>query len=547
MKNKKVFPWLWKNSKKSRLYILLLTILSILFSLIQLMFVSASKNVIDIAIGAADGNLIGSALILLALLILQLTMQILINFTDVHATSRFEINLKKNIFRRMMNKDYLSITKHHSGELLNFLDSDVNIIVTGIIGIVPSLALFLTSIVGGVIMLWNIDNFLAVLILIIGPCLALGARIYSSKYKKLHKECQTADGNTKSFMLEMLQNLLVVKSFESEDNVIKKAEDLQKKSYRLRVKRAVVSVAASVGMFLIFNAGYYFALAYGAFKLSVGLMTFGDVTAILQLVSKIQAPFKNVSGLIPQAFSVLASAERLIDIESIKDEENSGDYIKEEITDDFRIVFNMASFKYSDDSVVSNIDMTVKKGEFVAIAGESGAGKSTALKLLLGIFKPISGEIYIKDGDKKYEVGKNTRNIFSYVPQGNMIISGTIRENISFAKPDSTDEEIWKACDISVIGDFIRGLDKGLDTEIGENGIGLSEGQAQRISVARAVLMDAPVLLMDEATSALDTETEIKLLNNIRSMTDKTCLFVSHKQNTIDISDKVVYINKGEI
>jgi len=367
------------------------------------------------------------------------------------------------------------------------------------------------------------------------------------KYKKLHKECQTADGNTKSFMLEMLQNLLVVKSFESEDNVIKKAEDLQKKSYRLRVKRAVVSVAASVGMFLIFNAGYYFALAYGAFKLSVGLMTFGDVTAILQLVSKIQAPFKNVSGLIPQAFSVLASAERLIDIESIKDEENSGDYIKEEITDDFRIVFNMASFKYSDDSVVSNIDMTVKKGEFVAIAGESGAGKSTALKLLLGIFKPISGEIYIKDGDKKYEVGKNTRNIFSYVPQGNMIISGTIRENISFAKPDSTDEEIWKACDISVIGDFIRGLDKGLDTEIGENGIGLSEGQAQRISVARAVLMDAPVLLMDEATSALDTETEIKLLNNIRSMTDKTCLFVSHKQNTIDISDKVVYINKGEI
>lgn len=548
MKNKNnTYVWLWNNSRQCKLLILLLTALSVAFSLLQLQFVTASKRVIDIATKAVSGELAQACITLGILLVVQLGMQIAINFADVHACSRMEIALKRHVFKTLMQKQYLSVAQFHSGELLNRLNSDVATIVNGVIGIIPSAALFITSIVGGFIMLWSIDAALALIILAIGPFVAVGARFYSKRYKLLHKKCQEADGQTKGFMLEILQNLLVVKSFLSEERVLDRAENLQRRSYHLKVVRVCVSVVANVGMFLIFNAGYYFALAYGAFRLSAGLLTYGDVTAILQLVNKIQSPFKSVSSLVPQAFAVTASAERLIDFELLPDEEATGDTLPSDVYEKMHaIVYDNVTFRYSDDSVVSGINMRIKKGDCAVIAGESGAGKSTAIKLLLGILEPESGEIYIDCGASRYKVGKNTRRLFSYVPQGNLILSGTIRDNICFAKPDADEGEIIHAAKVAQIWDFICTLDDGLDTKIGEKGLGLSEGQVQRLSIARALLYDAPVLLLDESTSALDSATEHALLEAVRSMTDKTCIIVSHKQAAFDICDAVCYVTKNE-
>ncbi len=546
MKNKnEVYGWLWKNSRGSRVFIILLTALSITYSLLQLSFVGASKRVIDIATGTLQGELVNACITLGVLLLVQLTMQIGVNFMNVHASSRLEISLKRRVFATLMQKQYLSVAKYHSGELLNRISSDVSVIVNGIIGIIPSGALFITSIIGGFFYLWKIDSLLAVIILSVGPFVAIGARLYSSKYKVLHKKCQEADGDTKSFMLEILQNLLVVKSFCSEDAALDCAETLQRRSYRLRVIRVLVSIVANVGMFIIFNAGYYFALAYGAFRLSQGVLTYGDITAILQLVNKIQTPFKSVSSLVPQAFAVAASAERLLEFERLPDENNSGDALPAGVYADMReIVFDNVTFRYAEDSVVSGINMRLKKGNCVVIAGESGAGKSTAIKLLLGILQPQSGKIYINAGMKNYEVGRATRSLFSYVPQGNLILSGSIRDNICFARPDATEEQIIHAAKVAQIWDFIQTLDDGLDTKIGEKGLGLSEGQAQRISIARALLYDAPVLLLDESTSALDSATEAALLQAVRSMTDKTCIIVSHKKAAFEICDEVCYVTK---
>ena len=548
MKNKNnTYVWLWNNSRQCKLLILLLTALSIAFSLLQLQFVTASKRVIDIATKAVSGELLQACITLGVLLVVQLGMQIAINFADVHACSRMEIALKRHVFKTLMQKQYLSVAQFHSGELLNRLNSDVSTIVNGVIGIIPSAALFITSIVGGFVMLWSIDAFLALIILAVGPFVAVGARFYSKRYKLLHKKCQEADGQTKGFMLEILQNLLVVKSFLSEERVLDRAENLQRRSYHLKVIRVCVSVVANVGMFLIFNAGYYFALAYGAFRLSMGLLTYGDVTAILQLVNKIQSPFKSVSSLVPQAFAVTASAERLIEFELLPDEEDTGDSLPPDVYEKMHaIVYDNVTFRYSDDSVVSGINMRIKKGDCAVIAGESGAGKSTAIKLLLGILEPESGEIYIDCGALRYKVGKNTRRLFSYVPQGNLILSGTIRDNICFAKPDADESEIIHAAKVAQIWDFICTLDDGLDTKIGEKGLGLSEGQVQRLSIARALLYDAPVLLLDESTSALDSATEHALLEAVRSMTDKTCIIVSHKQAAFDICDAVCYVTKNE-
>ncbi|MBQ7793003.1 MAG: ABC transporter ATP-binding protein [Clostridia bacterium] len=545
-KDNRVWKWLWKNSRESRTFIFMLTVLSVVYSLLQLSFVTASKNVIDIATGVLEGSLTRASLVLVLLLAIQLSLQIGINFMNVHAMSRFEISLKRYVFKKMMDKEYLSVARYHSGELLNRLNSDVNVIVNGIIGIIPSAALFITSIIGGFVMLLNIDRTLALIILAVGPLVGIGARLYSTQYKKLHKKCQAADGETKSFMLEILQNLLVIKSFCSEETSLDHAEMLQRRSYHLKVVRVLVSIVANVGMFLIFNAGYYFALAYGAHKLSTGILSYGDLTAILQLVNKIQSPFKSISSLVPQAFAVAASAERLLEIEYLPDEEKTGDIIPDNIYDNLKeIVFDNVTFRYAEDSVVSGINMRIKKGECVVVAGESGAGKSTSVKLLLGILKPESGSITLSAGDGTYKVGRNTRRLFSYVPQGNMILSGTLRENISFARPEATEEEIIHAARVAQIWDFIEKLDEGLDTKIGEKGLGLSEGQAQRISIARAILYDAPVLLLDESTSALDSETELALLGAIRSMTDKTCIIVSHKQAAFDICDSVCYVTKN--
>ena len=289
--NKKAWKWIATNGKKSFLFVVLLTIASVLLSMISLQFSMQAKRLIDIATGASDASFTGVCVKIAIMLALMLFVQISINFINVHASSRFEISLKNHIFKSLLKKDYLSVSEYHSGELLNRINSDVGIIVSGIITIIPKAALFLTSIIGAFILLYGIDRFLALAILSVGPFVFIGARLYSKKFKSLHKQCQASDGKTKSFMLEILQNLLVVKSFSNESLMLEKSEALQKVSYKLRVKKTIISVAAHVGMFLVFNAGFYFALAYCAYRLSMHMITAGDVVAIIQLVNQIQSPF----------------------------------------------------------------------------------------------------------------------------------------------------------------------------------------------------------------------------------------------------------------
>lgn len=542
---KSALKWIYKNGKKVLPVMLLFVVLNIAMSLIQVKFATASKTVMDVATSVAPGSLFNAFVLLLSLILLRLVIQIFVNYLNVHSSSKFEIALKRHLFKTLINKDYLAVTQYHSGELLNRINSDVSVVVNGIMTILPTAAMLITSIVGAFYVLYGIDSTLAVVILCIGPVFAIGARVYSAKFKKMHKLCQEYDGKTKSFMLEILQNLLVVKSFGSEETMLDKSEALQYNSYKLKMKRVTVSLIANVGAFLIFNAGYYFALGYAAMRLSNGELTYGDVTAILALVSQIQSPFRSVSGLIPQAFAVSASAERLMELEELKDEPQVTRLCDRSTYEDMeKIVFDNVTFSYNDDSTVSGISMEIKKGECAVIAGESGSGKSTSVKLLLGIMSPDSGRIYIKCGNGEKNIGKETRPLFAYVPQGNLILSGTIRENIAFGKKDIDEEKIINAARVAQIWDFIEGLDKGLDTELGEKGLGLSEGQTQRISIARAILHDAPVLLLDEATSALDSVTERKLLAAIREMTDKTCIIVSHKQAAFDICDRVIYIER---
>ena len=298
-------------------------------------------------------------------------------------------------------------------------------------------------------------------------------------------------------------------------------------------------------VYVLFTAGYYAALAWGALQISVGAMTFGTLTAFLQIIQQIKAPFRNVSGLIPQYYSMQASAERLMELEEMTDEQAESKI--SDVTQFYRdfkgIVVDHVTFSYTEgEKILENVSLRVKKGELLAIIGESGIGKSTLVKLLLHLMPCIEGKLYLETVSGKIEIDAGTRNIFSYVPQGNMIMSGTIRENITFCNPKVTDAEIQRAAEVACIWEYIETLPEGLDTVLKERGEGLSMGQIQRIAIARAILDGAPILLLDECTASLDKETEWNVLQNLKKMNTKTIICISHTAAGIRCCDRAVKI-----
>ncbi len=539
--SKTVRKWLGARIKRSVPIILLLTALTVTMSLMSLAFASVSKTVLDIATHQAQGSLLDECVKLAILLLAQLGVSITVNFANVKANAGFSIEMRTHLFRTLMRKDYTAVSAYHSGDLLNRLSSDAEVIASGVISLIPECAMLAASIIGGFVMLYRLDKMFALLILACGPVLVAASRLYSKRFKQLHKDCQAADGRVKSFMQEIIQNILAVKSFGSGARVTQRAEELQNDSYRLKLRRTKASMAAHAAMYIAFNAGYYFTLGYGAWRLSAGAITVGTVMAMVQLVGVIQSPFKEISGMVPMIYSVIASTERLLELEALPDDDTSGAVDVKKVYDDMTgMEVRDLCFSYNEDNGIKDVSFFVKKGTVAAIAGESGAGKSTVIKLLLAILTPDSGSMSIKTESGDIPINAETRGMFAYVPQGNLILSGTIRDNLTFARENASEPELETACRAAGIWDFISAQEKGLDTVIGEHGLGLSEGQAQRISIARALVYGAPILLLDEATSALDSQTEARLLASIRSMTGRTCIIVSHKPAVLAECDTVI-------
>lgn len=536
--------WIISNSKKSIFPVLLLCFVSALSSLCLVGLTLTSKTLIDIATKAIVGNFYAVILRLLFYIILQLVLQILYSRLNIKISGKMEMNFKTKVFNSLLDKELRGIYKYHSGELLNRLTSDVNVVVTGFINILPEIVAFGTRLIGAFVVLFFLDSSFALLYLIFGPLFFILTSLYRKKMKNLHKKCQESDGKVKSHIQEALQNILVIKAFRNEKAVSKEIDELQYINYSYKLKRNLISIVASITMYLSFTFGYYLALAWGAYKLSNNLISVGTLTAMLQLVSQIQNPLKQISGIVPQYYSAVASAERLMELLNLQNDiANSGELVYNDVYDEIlEISIENLSFYYEEEvKVIENFSYSIKKGEFVAISGISGIGKSTLLKLLLGVIEPVSGEInFVLKNGNKIPVNGATRSLFSYVPQGNMILSGTIRDNIKFFKEDIKEEDILRACKIAQIDEFLKTLPDGLDTIIGEKGLGLSEGQTQRLAIARAIISNSPILLLDEATSALDEKTEIDFLNNVKEMKNKTCIIVSHKKAALSMCDKVL-------
>lgn len=547
MEKKKItsLQWIYMYGKKSLGAVCLLAVFSGLIAGSFILLALVSSAILDIATGSREGNIWIQVLFLILLILFQAVLNIVSSNVRIRVTTKIEMRIRQGVFSMILKKQYGEVNKIHSGEILNRLTSDVDIVVSGIVSLIPQAISMLTKIVAGLVVLFSIDARFTGLVLAVGGLVCIFSRIYSRHFKYLHKEVQRTNGVVRSYMQECLENIVVIKSFVNEQAVCGKLNDFQRDNYKIRIKRNAISNIANTLVYVMFTAGYYAALAWGALQISAGVMTFGTLTAFLQIIQQIKAPFRNVSGLIPQYYSMQASAERLMELEEMEEEQ-----AESKISDvhrfqkEFRaITAEDVVFSYVEgEPVLENVSLRIEKGELLAIVGESGIGKSTLMKLLLHLMPCDKGHLYLETDSEKIEIDAGTRNVFSYVPQGNMIMSGTIRDNITFCNEDVTDEEIKRAAQTACIWEFIERLPNGLDTVLTERGEGLSMGQVQRIAIARAILDDAPILLLDECTASLDKDTEWQVLQNLKKMNTKTIICISHTSAGIACCDRVLQI-----
>ena len=558
MKNKKtvktdknVLKWIFKVCQKQVPLMILLVILNAVYGVSSVFFAKFSKNIIDGATQAKDFDIVVKfAFCMLGLVVFQMTLNITKNSLSERCSARLEMILKKYLLDLVISKDYQKVTSYHTGDLQNRMFNDVRLVATGFTTIIPEAGYFGAKLLSSLIYLIIIDKIFALIFVVGGCSVFLITRLFRKTLKKLHKNVQETEGKTRSFIQEILTNLLVIKAFSVEDRINDTTDELQEYNFGARMKKRNFSICANVGLGAVFSVGTVFAIAFGAYSILFKGMTYGTVTAIIQLVNQVQSPFVSLSGIMPKYYTTLASAERLMELDDLPNEtqKNATEIDAVKVYQELKSIdFNNISFKYDRDIILDNTSLKINKGDFVAIMGISGIGKSTLLKLLLGVFNLNSGSITLETGSGSIPIDKNTRKMFSYVPQGNMLISGTIRDNITFINQNASDEEIEQSVRISCSKQFIDELPSGIETVIGEKGLGLSEGQVQRLAIARSLLANAPVILLDEATSALDENTEKEFLQNFKELKNVTCIIVSHKMAALEICNKKIQIKDGKI
>jgi ATP-binding cassette subfamily B protein len=541
--------WIFEHTRTFIPLILVLVLFVTAISYIGVQFSLVSKSLIDIATDQADGSLKVSIIELIAYLIIQLVLQIVYVRIHIMVSGKLSMALRSELFYKLLSKDYGQVSKIHSGEILNRLVSDVSLLAEKTTEIIPNVVALVTTVLFSFVALYRLDSKFALFCLFFGPIVLIAAYIYKKKIKTLHLQCRESDGKVRSHLQETIQNFIVVKAFAKESLMRKNSLKLQFENYRLNVKRSTIGIISNILFFLAMTVGYYAALAWGVYRLSIGdaTFTFGTLTAILALVGQIQSPFREIASVLPQVYMVLASTERLIELDELPDDKHDTQFTTEDIESFEKLTFKNVDFSYGEVSVLKNVCFTVNKGEFVALCGISGAGKSTLSKIILSVIKPDNGRAYVKSGNCEVDFSSSTRKLFSYVPQGNMILSGTIRDNITFCDEAPDIDKIIRAATAAQIIDDINKMPDKFDTVLGEKGHGLSEGQVQRLAIARAIYHDAPVLLLDEATSSLDIATEERLLNAIKSMTDKTCIIISHRKEVMEACDKTYILQDGSL
>ena len=537
----RISRWIWDSSRDNRLQAILNTSIGLLDVVLALLSVWTVQRAIDIASHHLDGDVIMAvmwmALVISGTFVLDFCSTWVKNYYGVRAQNR----MQRRMLGHILHSEFQGRNSMHSGDVINRLESDVNTVVNFVAETIPNAVSVFCLFVGAFVYLYSLDSRLAIIIVIMFPLFLLVSKIYVGRMRELSRDVRNSDSVVQSLLQESIQNRILVKTLEGEDTIIDKLTTQHDVLHRKVIRRTKFSVFSSMLVSIGFASGYIVAFAWGALRLAAGTLTYGGMSAFLQLVNRVQRPARALTNLAPQFVSVFTAAERLMILEDVP-LEKQGKQIP--LVGPCGIAVRNVTYAYPetpDKIIIRNLSFDFKPGTCTAIVGETGSGKTTLIRMILALLKPVEGNVNIYNVEKDIPVSPQTRCNIIYVPQGNTMMSGTIRENLQMGNVDATDDEMYEALDVAC-ADFVRSLSDGLDTEFSEQGGGLSEGQAQRICIARALLRNCPLMILDEATSALDGETEKKLLNNLLTDKSRTIIFITHRQVVLDYCDASLHL-----
>lgn len=557
--------WAWEASAGVRAKVAWLSVCQVAHGLCGVAYALMLRGLVDSAVaGDAPGfwAWAGATALLVAV---QLSVRAVVRWLEELSRASLENALKMRLLDALLRGDFGRVAAVHSGEWMNRFTNDAKVVAEGVAEIVPGAAGMAAKLVVALAAAVWLDPRIALVLLPGGAALVLLSFLFRRVLRQLHRRIQEADGRLRAFLQDRLGGLLTVRSFAAEDSTLAGAAGLAGGHLDARMRRNRFSNLCNVGFGAMMSGAQLGAAIWCGYGILTGTMSFGTLTAMVQLVAQVQAPLANISGYLPRWYAMLGSAERLAEAGQL-----AGSDARALPLADARALYdsNLAAVGLDDVSyaywpatedvtgmskdgaplALRNLSLEVRKGEFLALAGASGCGKSTALRLLMGAYEPDAGERYLLtcDGERML-LDSSMRRLFAYVPQGNQLLGSTVREAVSLGDPDAAgdDARLWEALRVACADAFVSELEGGLDAPLGERGSGLSEGQTQRVAVARAVFCGSPILLLDEATSALDAATEARLLRNLRTLPDRTVVVVTHRPAALEVCDRVVDFEDG--
>lgn len=552
----KEWKWLLRYVSRYRLQIALYVVIGLISAAMGLGSSVASKYLIDAVVSHSNDTIFRSAVIAVGLGITQLIVGAVVSRIAGVVGTKISTEIRGGVYEHITYSKWESIRKFHSGELLNRIEGDVNSVSNSIVSFIPNLFTKSAQFIGCLAVVLYYDPTMAIFAFMSAPFLVFSSRITTKMVRKYNKESREMNGKILSFYSESIQNLQTIKAFDLTKRYVEQMKINLQLHRKIKLDHDKFSIVMSLCMSIIGIAVAYTCYGWGVYRLWQGAISYGTMTLFLQISGQLTALFSALVSQLPTAITIATAAGRIMEITDIpleehRDSDKAREMEKAANESGVTIVCNGLKYTYpdGDSPVVSSATFKALPGETIAFVGPSGEGKTTLLRLILGLVEPDSGELTIETEDgQKISVSECTRRFCSYVPQGNAIFSGTVADNLRIVRPEATDDELIEALITADAWSFIKELPLGINTEISEKGVNFSEGQVQRMSIARAVLRDAPIVVMDEATSALDTATEETVLANMmKAYPNRTRIITTHRPSMLKYCTKVYRISKSGI
>lgn len=546
------WKWIFSYSKKYKGAIVFYTLLGIFSTSMGLVSSVAGKYMIDIITGYQTDKLWIMIVLTVGSAIFSLAFSNIISRISTKLSIYINNDIQADIFDKIIDADWLEINRYSNGDVLNRFNSDVSTVSGNAISWLPSIVIAIYNFVATFIVIWHYDKIMSLLAFASAPVMLLMSKFLIKKQREYAKKVKEMSSQLMTFEVETFYNFDTIKSFGISDLYGKKMRMWQSKFKDVSLEYNMFSIKTGIFMSIMGMIVQYAAFGYCLFRLWTHDITYGTMTLFLQQRGNLNSAFNSVISIIPAFLNSSISAHRIRELAQLPKEvhipeSNELDRLAEA---GFEVRMRDVDFSYVEGTrVITESSFHAHPGEIVALVGPSGEGKTTMIRLILGLIRPEKGQaVMIGSDGREVPMNAETRHLFAYVPQGNTILSGTIAENMRMVKEDATDEEIIEALKVSCAWDFVEKMPDTIQSKIGERGRGFSEGQAQRIAIARAVLRDAPILLLDEATSALDVTTERRVLRNIISQKpNKTCIVTTHRPSVLNMCQRVYRVMETKV